>query len=351
MASSAAAEPDAAQRASAPTDAGEPHTVTATDVLPLVAPYLPMDVRARAAAVAPAWRDALLAPALWRVLNLSARGLGALALPVGLPDHREPGEGDCVNGSPMLGAVAARAGGALAALDLSDSWRERHFFSHYTVQAIVDANAASLRELRLAGSAWVKPSYRGGANVVNIVRYMPLPGVRQLLEAATALKVMHVDVEFTLDSGDGPRPLREDPLADPSNPLAPLAAALRREPPFGPLRVRRLRVVDAKTSAHTSALLALLRDAPGAAELEHLELVNAALDTQDSAEALAAAALAMRLPSLALEKCELSEASAAPLASIVRGGALAHLRLQGRDAGDAGSQGMEIMLMQMIDSP
>lgn len=308
--------------------------------LALVAPFLPLDARARAACVSPTWRDVLLAPQLWSALDLSAGpgGLPSMPLPLHVPGCFISGEGSCVVADDLLRGAAAHAGGGLKSLDLSDSWRERHSFSTYAVLDIARENAASLREIHLAGSAYMKRSASGRSHAEpEVVCYRELSDVRKLLEAAPLLEVLHADIEFAVSTPDAD--------VAPSAALAQLAAALRREPPFAPLRVRRLRVADSSAEC-MEALASLLLDIP--AELVHLELAMCSLDTLTSCEALAGALLDLRIPSLVLHECVLQGVSAAPLARVIRGGALAHLAVQGRDVeGFASMQLMAVMAQLM----
>jgi hypothetical protein len=87
---------------------------------------LPVDARARCAAVCRAWHAALLEPSLWRHLDLSA-GCGVTRLMT----------------EALLAAAAARAHGSLRTLDVSGCAG----VSAESLLVVVTANAGALREL------------------------------------------------------------------------------------------------------------------------------------------------------------------------------------------------------------
>jgi hypothetical protein len=89
---------------------------------------LPVDARARCAAVCRAWRAALLEPSLWQHLNVSPTS--GVTRPVT---------------AALLAGAAARAHGSLRTLDVSGCAG----VSAEALLAVATANAATLRELRM----------------------------------------------------------------------------------------------------------------------------------------------------------------------------------------------------------
>ncbi len=278
---------------------------------------LPLDARMRCCEVCTAWRDALAPPELWCRLDLSARALGEMLIPWTKPDTLDDDGTQFYIGSTLLSNAAARAKGGLTSLDVTDSWRERIALQPYFLDEVVASNAATLRELRLCGHAWVCCAYGSRGNVLEVHRFTELSRVAELLGAAPALSLLEADVAFECTAQHG---------------LAPLAAALRGEPPFAPLRVRRLRVAFTQVDASecVRALAACLHESPAAlAQLEHLELVHAPLDDAPALGVLTEALGVCRLPSLALLECPvLDDDGARFVAQLLSNGALAHLRVE-----------------------
>jgi hypothetical protein len=93
---------------------------------------LPVDARARCAAVCRAWRAALLDPSLWQHLDLSASS--------GVSRRMT---------EALMQAAAACAGGTLLTLDVSGCVA----VSPAALLAVVTANAATLLEMRLGEPA------------------------------------------------------------------------------------------------------------------------------------------------------------------------------------------------------
>jgi hypothetical protein len=102
---------------------------------------------------------------------------------------------------------------------------------------------------------------------------------------------------------------------------------LCNEPPFGPLHVRLLRIDAAAAAADT--VLALATDLAAHASLASLWLHIAPLDAPAALDALVDAALACRLPSVTLDYCGLSPASAPALTRLLGGDTLTELHIHG----------------------
>jgi hypothetical protein len=226
---------------------------------------VPVDQRARCATVCRGWRALLADPSLWTRLDLSAES----GVTVRVSDR-------------VLRGAAARTGGALQMLDVEH-------IAHVTLLAVVTSNAGTLRELRLRS-----PLY----NVDNLT---------QLLHAAPGLRALHASA-----------------YCSPERALS----LLRNEPPYGPLRLHRLRVeAEAKDEA---GLLALAAALPAHASLRELELRSSGrepLQSDAACSTLLDAALAARLTSFSLIRCALSPAPVPALVRLLGGGALTQLTL------------------------
>jgi hypothetical protein len=230
---------------------------------------LPVDARARCATVCRGWRTLLGDASLWTRLDLSA----------------ESGVTVRVNDAVLRGA-AARAGGALQALDV-----DVEQIGDATMLAVVTSNAGTLRELRLRSS------------------FHRVDDLTPLLRAASALRTLHATAFCAAD--------RALPL-------------LRNEPPYGPLRLTTLRVSAA--ASDEAGLLALAAALPAHASLRELELhasFREPLQSDAACGAVLEAALAARLTSFTLGGCALSPAPVPALVRLLGGGALSKLTLFG----------------------
>jgi hypothetical protein len=231
---------------------------------------LPVDARARAAAVCRGWRAVLADPSFWLRLDLS--------------DARVT----CPKTDAALLGAAARAGGLLQALDVTDCVDT----TFDAVLAAVTANGGALRELRTSDSV--------GLRAYESVQ------VTALLTAAPRVCVVEADVVASYED---------------------VRRLLRREPPFGPLRMKMLNA--ALDDDDVPGLAADLSTHDG---LTALEMIGTRLDGPGALDAVVDAALACRLRSLLIEGCVFSAASAPALARLLSGNALLKLRISPNEA-------------------
>jgi hypothetical protein len=216
-----------------------------------------------------AWNAALAERSLWARLDLSPASGVAVT----------------VTGA-VLEAAAARAGGQLEKLDLTDC----HVVGTDAVLAVVLASGASLRELRVCSSPNTNAA---GCAEVDSVR------VEALLRAAPQLRMFDVDVGC--------------------NSTADASRLLRNEPPFAPLHVLALTVKD--EAPDEAAVLALAAAVAGHAWLTELALQNMPLTAAAaSLDALVDAALARRLRAVRVYGCQLSRAFAPACVRLLSGG-------------------------------
>jgi hypothetical protein len=233
---------------------------------------LPADSRAAASAVCRGWRATLRDQSLWARLDLSAAS----------------GVRCEVTNDVMLDA-AARAGGALQALDVSGcgevNWE--------AVRLVATDNRATLRELRTSESC-------------SGLRRLP---ILEALLAAAPLTLLEADVDST---------------------TAEARVALRGEPPFGALGIRslglNLNVVDA------DGVVALAVDLAGHASLTELSLLDAALDAPAALEAIVDVTRSRRLRRLSLSLCRLAPPCAPALARVLTSDALTALVVDNGEA-------------------
>jgi hypothetical protein len=256
---------DAAARAAPPatTIAALPHALLAR-----VFACLPVDARLRCCEVCRGWRHVLATErSLWTALDLSETS-GAMEYVT----------------DALLRAAAAKASGALETLDVSGC----DGLSHEALLEVVTVNAASLLEMRAAGT-----------------EDRTCKKITTLLRAAPRLRLLATDV--ACNAGDAARMLRnEDVLL--------------------PLRVQdhhvSAREADAAALHALAAALAAL-----ASPLKFFRMDDAHLGAVDVLDAVVDAALANRLVDVLFFGCALSAASAPSLARLLSGGALTSLRI------------------------
>jgi hypothetical protein len=166
---------------------------------------LPADTRLRCVEVCPFFRDTLAERSLWTRLDLSdTSGVSHRVTPA------------------LLRAAAAKAGGALQALDVSGVWHLLN--ADDTLREVLAANAGALRELRCL---------QGG----RAQYWMPVPALEALLSATPKLCVCEADVFF--------------------NGAAEARRALRNEGAFRPLRMCRAALMScivADAATHVSLM-------------------------------------------------------------------------------------------------
>jgi hypothetical protein len=242
---------------------------------------LPADCKARASCVCRAWRAALAAPALWARLDLSG----------------DSGVPDALNGDALLTGAAARAHGQLFRLDVSGRENTTHGISQRALLAVLRANAASLRELRVDEL----PAAENGA-------------LEALARAAPRLASLEAEAICDCETA---------------------ARLLRGAPPLAALRLRALTLVvsqdfiavPAAAPRRHDALLApvaaALADPALQPALAALHVQGAELHLPEVLGPLADAAATRGLRSLTLFNC--TPPAAAPLARLLAGGALASL--------------------------
>jgi hypothetical protein len=235
----------------------------------------PVDARARAACVCHAWCDVLSERSLWTRLNLSPKSGVARARVL----------------DALLRGAAAKARSGLTALDVSDSEQ----LTHLVLLEVVAANAGTLTELR-------------ACNILTLSALTTEQNEAHL-RAAPLLTAYHADTH-----------------AD----AAAACRMLRNEPPFGPLRLQTLAVYRwPGGEADVPALAADLR--ASASSLLQLMLFSAPLGGLGALDAVVDAAMARRLPILALCQSSLSAASVSALVRLLGGDALSALFLKNND--------------------
>jgi hypothetical protein len=233
---------------------------------------LPADTRLRCAEVCTAWCAAVAERSLWTRLDLSETS--------GVTHEVTPA---------LLRAAAAKARGALAALDVSGVWLP--LYDDGVLRAVLSANAATLRELRcLQGREQGK---------------VAVPELEALLSAAPQLRVCEADV--VLNGVDEAR------------------RALRNECVFGLLRMHAAFISLARTAAHAP----LFADMATHASLAVLLLYQASFDVPAVLDAFVDAALSLPLlRTVTLQQCHLSPASAPSLARLLGSRTLTALTIQ-----------------------
>jgi hypothetical protein len=232
---------------------------------------LPVDQRLRCAEVCRGWRAVLSDASLWLRLDVSAVSGVAQA------------------SEALLRAAAKRAAGGLQALDLADCSMSLH-----ALRAVAADNSAALVELRMATlhdtTEWAASDSAD---------------FEQLLQAAPQLRVLEADA-ICVGGGEERR-------------------MLRNEAPFGPLRVRKLRMLGLDDA---DAVRSFTEDAAAHTWLTGMHLFRAPLNLPAALDAVVDAALQLRLTYFDLYECRLTPASAPALARLL-GGALETLVLEG----------------------
>jgi hypothetical protein len=254
---------------------------------------LPLRWRLSFAAVCRACHTLLAEPCLWERLCLS------------------PDEGGDFCTDAMLRAVSARAAAArfIRVLDVSGCAR----ISHAALLAVVEAHAATLRELHGVGRAQRREQRSLYDSGLEVSGGASADELRALLAAAPALTLLSAAVHCS---------------------CRPEAAALllRGEAPFERLRIDELwldgDMVDDGDEPTTLAALLSLAPLPA---LRALHLVGANLAPAEEREALQHFVCSRRLASLTLDVCDgfsSADAFAALVTQLLRAGALRHLSLR-----------------------
>jgi hypothetical protein len=235
---------------------------------------MPVDARARCAAMCRGWRDTLVDVSLWTRLDLS------------------PSSGvTCTVNDAALRGASGLARGGLTALDVSRCWR----VTHETLLAVVTSNAGALTELCMHAEGYHRDT-----------TWLTCPyDAEALLLAAPLLRVLDADV--SVDATEAPR-------------------LLRNEEPFGPLRVRHLEAsFFGRRGAGTEA--ALTAAIAAHASLSSVRLSSAPLDAPAALDVFVDAVLLRRVQFWELDACDLTPASAPSLARLLSGSALTELRI------------------------
>jgi hypothetical protein len=256
-------------------------------VAQLIFAQLPADLRARCACVCRGWRDALAVRSLWTRLDVSCTS------GVAVEAHSK---------DALLRGAAARAGGALEALDVSGIT-----ITHEALLAVVAANSDTLRRLRVCPAACVMTQEHDyGTRLL-------LSDAEALLRAASRLRVFDACVDC-------------DSIADARRALRTVAD----EGLLAPLRVHGLlvRLGDGAALAAEADLLALAADMAAHAYLQELRVTGAS-GTPAVLDSFLDAALARRLAVLSLMSCGFTATSAPALARLLAGSALTHLHVSG----------------------
>jgi hypothetical protein len=226
---------------------------------------LTVEQRLRCIEVCRGWRATLNDHAAWMQLDLTRADGGVCS-------------------EALLRAATSRAGGQLKALSLACTL-------HVSLCAFAAANAATLQELRVSAPAGEPPIYRS------------LREMEELLHAAPQLRTLEADVQC----GNAAEAHR----------------VLRNEPPFGPLRLRQLRM--STYAATADEVLALAAALAAHAWLTGIWLIGAPLDAPAALDAVVDAALARRLSSVQLTHCRLLPAAGPALARLLGGDVLTEL--------------------------
>jgi hypothetical protein len=240
---------------------------------------LPADARLRCAEVSHGWCATVLDRSLWTRIDLSPAS----------------GVARRVAKDSLLLAAAARAGGQLAALDVSGC----EDITHAALLAVATANAGALRELSAHN--------RSGT----FSNHFELEKAEALLNTAPLLRVLRMDIQCS--ATDARR-------------------ALRNVPPLGPLQMRTLKIEfegPRDDGYHT-----LAADMAGHASLSAFEFCNIQLST-DELDVVVDAVLHSRVQSCTLWDCGTDEESAPALARLAGSATLRTLSLDNAHELDA----------------
>jgi hypothetical protein len=234
---------------------------------------LPADTRLRCTEVCKAWCAAVAERSLWTRLDLSETS--------GVTHRVTPA---------LLRAAAAKARGALTALDISGVWQRLH--ANGVLRDVLAANAGTLRELRCL---------RGRGQI-----WMTVPFIEALLIAAPQLRVCEADV-YVMNAAEA-------------------RAALRNEGVFEQLRLRtaNLNLFRADEVTH----LLLFADVAAHASLVELVLLNPTFVAPAMLDAFVDAALSLPLlRTVSFSGCSLSPASVPVLARLLGSGTLSTISM------------------------
>jgi hypothetical protein len=248
---------------------------------------LPVDARARCAAVCRGWRDALREACLWRVLDFSPSS----------------GVTCSVTDEAVAGAAAKAAGAGLLSLDVS----ERRLLNNGPLRQVVTAHAATLRVLRVASTP----------DVTEAIGNPTRDALLMLAAVAPQLRELHTSVR--LSAGEALQLLRgEAPFEAPALRLHALVVLCHIQESVLPL-------TEALSAPPPEEGAAIDR----AASLTCLSLIMAPLEIPGALDAVVDVALARRLRAVTLAHANLSALAAPALVRLLRG-PLTQLRIVNR---------------------
>ena len=241
------------------------HNVLPEEALRVVMLSLPVDARARAACVCRAWRAFLADVSLWQVLDLTPAG-GVVA--------------ERVTENLVRGAVA-RAAGRLRSFSFVGQpvWHVDRFFVR-----LMHSDGAELQE-------------------VNAAMWMNRRLLEEVLAAAPRLQVLGTGV---------------------SGPCAELLAMARNSPPYGPVRLSRLRLWDT-VAAEAADVLALAASLASHEKLKRMDVSD--LPFARGLTALLGVAAEQRVSHLTLIRCTLDAECTSALARLLRRGTLTTFKM------------------------
>jgi hypothetical protein len=233
---------------------------------------VPADQRLRCLEVCKGWYATLNERSLWTRLDLSATaGLARRAT------------------EALLRAAAARAGGQLQGLHLTDC----EAITQDVLLTVCRANADTLAELHMEGSGFKND----GEALVSVGQ------VEAVLDAAPRLRLLAADVDC-----EG---------------VMEAHLLLRNTGAFAVVRVRKLRV--SRVMGGEASVLMLASDLLAHTWLKGVHVFGAPLGTLAVLDAVVDAALALQLASLTLSVSLVAPASAPALVRLISGGALTEL--------------------------